>query len=601
MRGDTPVPLVHVILAVLVLLAPAASVFAQALDAPREAPGGPGDTIRYRLEVEGPNPPTDAIREGLDLTRWQADEGMTLELLQRLVKEALPQAREIAAIEGFYSASVDADIERDGERYVVRMRVDPGKPSRVTRVDLDIRGPATTDVPLGTGAVREARARWDLNLGEVFRQAAWIDAKAKTLLELKRGPYPAAKIAHSEARVEPATLAAELDVDIDSGPPFRIGAVDVVGTQRYTSELVKNFSTLERGEPYTQAKLDDYVRRLAASGYFTSVQASVDPETANPDDATVNVSVIEAPTHRFEGGLSYSTDTGYGTRARYTNINVDGKAMQFRADARFEARLQLTEFTFTWPPTAAHWIDSVRIGAQRRDVENTVETSGTVGYERRGIDERGHWVFGAAYLYDRQAPKDAATTTSYATYVESGYVMRRVDDLLLPSRGYMLDVRVGGGVPGVSTEGFGRVVALSRYWYPINRMTGLVFRAEAGAVLGASRQNVPSVLRFRTGGDTSVRGYAYQSLGVREGDGIVGGRYYAVASAEVVRWINETWGVAAFVDAGDAADSLSDLDPALGYGIGARLRTPIGPFRLDVAYGDETRKVRLHFSVGVNF
>jgi len=74
-----------------------------------------------------------------------------------------------------------------------------------------------------------------------------------------------------------------------------------------------------------------------------------------------------------------------------------------------------------------------------------------------------------------------------------------------------------------------------------------------------------------------------------------------VASVEVVRWISELWGIAAFVDAGDAADSLADLSPAVGAGIGARIATPIGPFRLDLAYGEETRKWRLHFSVGLSF
>jgi translocation and assembly module TamA len=31
------------------------------------------------------------------------------------------------------------------------------------------------------------------------------------------------------------------------------------------------------------------------------------------------------------------------------------------------------------------------------------------------------------------------------------------------------------------------------------------------------------------------------------------------------------------------------------------VKTPIGPFRLDVAYGEQSRQVRLHFSVGLAF
>jgi translocation and assembly module TamA len=165
----------------------------------------------------------------------------------------------------------------------------------------------------------------------------------------------------------------------------------------------------------------------------------------------------------------------------------------------------------------------------------------------------------------------------------------------------MAEMRLGGGIPGLSTRGFGRAIVQTAAWYPIDRLTQLAFRAEAGAVIASSREGIPSVLLFRTGGDTTVRGYEYQSLGVRLGNAIVGGRYYALGSVEAIRWIDDTWGIAAFVDAGNAVDDLDDFDFAIGYGLGARLRTPIGPFRLDVAYGEKTKDWRLHFSVGLSF
>jgi translocation and assembly module TamA len=88
---------------------------------------------------------------------------------------------------------------------------------------------------------------------------------------------------------------------------------------------------------------------------------------------------------------------------------------------------------------------------------------------------------------------------------------------------------------------------------------------------------------------------------VPQDNAVVGGRYYAVGSAEVTHWFAPTWGVATFVDAGNATDSLTSFPFKLGYGIGVRLRTPIGPFRLDLAYGEATRRVRVHFSVGLSF
>ena len=131
--------------------------------------------------------------------------------------------------------------------------------------------------------------------------------------------------------------------------------------------------------------------------------------------------------------------------------------------------------------------------------------------------------------------------------------------------------------------------------------TQLLIKAEAGAVAATSSSGIPEPLLFRTGGDTTVRGYAYQSLGPRVGDATVGGRYYAIATAELVHWFAPSWGLATFVDAGNAADRLRDLKPVYGYGAGARLRTPIGPFRLDFAYGEAAKTFRVHLSVGLSF
>ena len=129
----------------------------------------------------------------------------------------------------------------------------------------------------------------------------------------------------------------------------------------------------------------------------------------------------------------------------------------------------------------------------------------------------------------------------------------------------------------------------------------LLIRGEVGTVFADTRAGIPSTFLFRTGGDTTVRGYAFESIGVREGDAIVGGRYLAVASVEATHWVGPNWGVAVFVDAGDAWDERGAFDPALGYGIGGRVRTPIGPIRADLAYGQRQHQLRLHFSIGYTF
>jgi translocation and assembly module TamA len=83
-----------------------------------------------------------------------------------------------------------------------------------------------------------------------------------------------------------------------------------------------------------------------------------------------------------------------------------------------------------------------------------------------------------------------------------------------------------------------------------------------------------------------VRGYGYQNIAPRDGDGdIVGGRSSFLVSGEVRYRATDTIGVVGFVDAGTVSSSmLPDFsDIKVGIGAGLRYLTPVGPIRLDVA------------------
>jgi translocation and assembly module TamA len=115
---------------------------------------------------------------------------------------------------------------------------------------------------------------------------------------------------------------------------------------------------------------------------------------------------------------------------------------------------------------------------------------------------------------------------------------------------------------------------------------------------------VPDTLLFRAGGDDSVRGYAYRSLGP-EVDGVtLSGNTLFTASLQLARPIFADqpaflWAV--FVDTGNASDGWNNMRPVFGYGVGLHWRSPVGPLRIDLAYGEDVGKFRLHFSVGVVF
>jgi len=560
--------------------------------------------LSYRVVIDAPSDLRATLERGLDLVRWQGFEDMTENLLDRLLREAVGQAKEAAATDGYFSAGVDIAVEPGAGPEAPRtltVSVHPGEPTRVTSVRVRVTGAADSDLPDGTTAIAKAQREWLLPAGEVFRQATWDAAKRKAVATIAASPYAAAKLLHSEARIDPDAHSAELDVEIAGGVPFRFGHIDVQGLRRYDVSLVRNFSTIAVGERYSEAQLQKFIRRLDSTGYFSSVQARIDADPAHADDAAIDVRVIEAPPQRFEGGLFFSTDTKFRANVHYTDVDVDGHASQLHVDARADTKIQSFGVRLVHPPTDRGWLDSYGAKIERTDISGLVTQTAAIGVRRRSLDERDVVAYAATFYGDLQEPGGAPSEHSYATFFEYGRTWRDVDDLLAPTRGFVVDATLGGGPPGLSTKAFGRAVVKFAAWHPLGEADALEFRAEAGAVLASSRNGIPSALLFRTGGDTTVRGYEFDSLGVQQGDATVGGRYYALASVEATHYFTPVWGIAAFVDAGNANDDLNSFRPAYGYGAGLRVKSPIGPVRVDIAYGQQTAQVRLHMSVGLSF
>jgi translocation and assembly module TamA len=497
-------------------------------------------------------------------------------------------------------ARVTATIDESAEPRVVRLRVEPGERTRVGEVEIRFRGPATHDAAAKTN-FRRVRQTWSLRRGEPFRQAEWEAAKRTAVREMQSWRYAAASVAESSATIDPQTNRASLLIDIDSGPPFRFGELRVSGTRRYPQDLVRHLSPIRAGDDYDRDKVLLYQRRLLETGYFASVQADIDPATRLADAAPVRVSVIEASSQHFETGLSYNTDVGLRAEIGYSNQDIFDSAWRFRSALKLDQKIQDLRLDFDSPPRAGARWNNFFTSAKQQDIQNERTREFAVGMAHNSGYERTPSALLLSWHLEEQRVLGEAPDTRFAVY--AGYAAPSATPTTSSRRATATTAgrgrRHAGGAARLARlparGGIGLV--LSR----LGRRDDFLLRAQAGAVAANSREGIPSTFLFRTGGDQTVRGYAFESLGVQQGAAIVGGRRLAVASVEYTRWIGEAWGLAAFVDAGDAWDSGVAFDPALGYGFGARVRTPIGPIRADLAYGERVHGFRVHFSVGFNF
>jgi translocation and assembly module TamA len=556
----------------------------------------------YDIMLQVPLAQRKLMEEHLDLYRWHGSERMNEAQLQRLVQLAPEQIREFLATEGFYSPRIEAGIEHQGGRWAVRLVIDPGEPVRVTSMELQVVGPFNDGSAESRAYLEKMRAAWGLSPGAVFRHDDWESAKRKALKTLLLDRYPTASIANSRATVDPETRSVELLAILDSGPSFTFGKLEIKGLRRYPASLVERISPVVPGEPYSQAKLLDFQARLQDSPYFAGATISVDTDPNQPAGVPVRVEISENQSRKLGFGIGMSTDTGMRGLVDYRDLSFLDHAWRLGGTLKLEQKRQSLGGELQFPLTDKGYRDSINTLLERTDIEGVLNQKLVMGAKRAFISGKTETAYGLRYVVEQQDIEGTPGTRSATLSPSYSWTRRNVDHLLYPTRGYLLNLQADAATRALLSDqdflrGYGRAV----YFYPFGKRDQLILRGELGVVAAPSRNGIPSDFLFRSGGDQTVRGYAYQSLGVREGSAVVGGRYLAVASAEYVRWLTPQWGAAVFVDGGNAADAMGELTPVYGYGAGARWKSPVGPLKLDIAYGQKTREMRLHFSVGFNF
>ncbi len=572
--------------------------------------------LDYRVQINAPGKLDTLLEQNLDLVRFRGNPRTDRDQLQRLVRAAPEQSRTLVATEGFYTPLVNVSMN-DAATPVVTVDVQPGQPTLVGDVQIDLEGfESTSEKPFDKDALK---AGWLLPKGAVFQQEAWETAKRSMLRAVVQTRYPRAQMTESEAVVDPENRVALLRLKLESGPEMRFGQLRIEGLRRYPESIVRNLNQIQPGDYYDEAALPSYQAKLQDTGYFSSVEVSADlsavlgeqmeaaeakneglpqPETMAP--LPLLVRVIENKRKNASVGLGYSTNTGYRVSGAYDDLSIFG--LKMKSALTLEQKKQTARGDFYFPTTADGYTDSFGAAVERKDIEGEITRTASIAGKRAWGTPLLERSISIEFLTESKTVDGLPSTVSRSLPLTYAVTWRKLDNLVFPTKGYVLNATLGGALlPILTDEKFIRSTARGIMYRPLSSKSTVILRAELGALASATKVGVPATYLFRAGGDNSVRGYGYQELGVKEGDATVGGRYLATASAEYQYWFRPTWGAAVFYDAGNAADSLGGIHPKSGYGVGARYKSPVGPINVDVAYGHAVRKARLHFSLGFTF
>lgn len=553
----------------------------------------------YTVAINGAGSLTSLLTENLEVVRRRTTDQMSEDEVRRLVASAPAQIRALLATEGYFSPVISGDLDQQATPWVARFTVTLGPSTTIQAVNIEFAGAITEKHPQRITQLRNA---WGLKVGEPFQQSNWDKAKNSLLKDLLNRDYPTASITQSEARIEPSTNSATLTVVVDSGPAFTFGEMQIEGLKRYSRDMVEKLNPIKPGEPYSQEKLNELQANVQETGYFRSAFATIDANPEHPDNVVIKLDLTENERRRLSLGLGFSTDSGPRAQVKWMDRHFLGRDWRLESELRGDRDTRLLGGDVYLPTIRNDWRPSVGAHYEYTDSAGEINNKFRTGVRLTSPDKRDEKVWALGFMADRQRIGDSYANDREAFVASFTYTRRRVDNLIAPTRGYYASVEINGGPAGiVNQENFIRLVGRGTWLSPTYERFQAVLRGQVGQVFGASSDTVPGDLLFRTGGDQTVRGYAYNTLGVPLDGAIVGGTNTAVFSAELIYNVTPEWGAAVFTDAGNAANSWNEFHLAQGSGVGARWRSPIGAVNLDLAYGHETKETRLHFSIGYGF
>jgi outer membrane protein insertion porin family len=468
--------------------------------------------------------------------------------------------------------------------------------------------------------------------------------------------------------------AVDIRFDVAEGPQSIVDHVLIVGNVRTDPRVIEREVQLRPGEPLGLDDLFETRRRLGALGLFRRIRITEIPHgESNRRDVLIAVEEAPSTTIGYGGGLELSErlvsgDAGaaeeqfelaprgffeigrrnLGGRNRsvnlYTRLSLRSSRDREDTGSAFGFPEYRVVATYREPRTFGWNADVTITGALEQGVRSTFK------FARKGVNAEilrrvsptirtsARYTLGTTRTFDEILTEEEQATIDrifpqVRLSVLSATVARDTrDDALEPTRGFFLTgegslaARAMGGQVGfirsfVQAHAYRELPFGRRNIFAgriaIGLADGFPYEVQVvnpdGTVETQILEDLPASERFFAGGDTTMRGFALDSVGTpatitangfpRGGNGLV------MFNGEIRVPVWRDIGAAVFIDAGNVFDRVTNVDLGelrAAAGVGLRYRSPVGPLRFDVGFkldrqpGDRSGRA-FHFSFGQAF
>lgn len=517
--------------------------------------------------------------------------------LKRYLKQVPDKVQQLLEPLGYFHAQIQILQKTDGKTVFLQIHIDLGPPVLLLERSIKLTGESARQAELRL-------EKFPLKPGNIVRQDFYEKGKSELLAQLREQGFFNARFVLQRLEIDRDLNQARIALQIDPGLRSHFGPIRFEGAEDYPEPFLRRYLTFKRGQTFEYRRLGQTRKALRDADLFERVLVVPQWDEAQGQELPITIKLNPRKRYSLRPGVGYGTDTGARLGLRLRNQNVWRLGHRFELDLLAAERLRNFTGSYRFP------------GYQNRDTELRLnggyrgETLDSYTSDAFYLEAEQSYGFSknrivAAFVRAQYERSDIAASSLYSGFLMPGLRFRQIR---LPENngkghGFQLGSEVRFARENIFSD-FSLLQILVDGNFLLEFLHDYTLRLRAQAATSQLEDplaEIPASLRFFAGGDRSVRGYAYQSLGPEDHTGqIIGGKQLLVGSIELSRKFGPKWGLALFVDAGNAFNRWADFDPAIGAGFGLRYATPIGPLQVDIAspVGEGRISPRLHLGVG---
>lgn len=440
-----------------------------------------------------------------------------------------------------------------------------------------------------------------------------------------------------DKKVDTANGTIDIAYNIDSKDLVYVGKVEVQGNTKTKDIVVRRELRSYPGEKFDGDKIKRSKERLYNLGLFEDVSFDTE-QTENPNVQNLIVNVKEAKTGEFSFGGGYSSIDQLIGFVDVTQRNFDianfpsfvggGQNLSIRGEFGFVRRNYNVSWTDPWifGFPYSFGFDFYQ-ATHRRDVDvgwpyDERRTGGDVKlgkefteYFRGDLTYRLEEVKIGSIVDNASNDLKAEEGSNILSTLGLQLTQDTRDNVFNPTKGYVISgyaEDAGGFLMG--DKEYVKVTGTASYYHTFFEKFVLELKGRGGIANPYGKSDeIPIYERFFAGGENTIRGYKERRVSPRDpgSNEPIGGEALLVGNAEVTFPIYEKIiKGAVFYDVGNVWRRTEEFMVGghykSGTGIGVRVKTPLGPMKLDYGYPltaneNEKREGEFYFSMTHGF